>query len=96
MYYIDGMLNELRKRGYKWKGMSKRVRLKDEEIIQIHIFPNEEGVRYSSCKNDNFLGHAGVVMAGHWNTKEPVPKEFCGSQAEQHWLASVPAGMKEG
>lgn len=53
MYCIDGMQNELMRLGYKWKGTSKRVRLKEEEVLQIHIFPNEEGAWYSSCKNDN-------------------------------------------
>lgn len=43
MYYIDGTQNELMRLGYKWEGMSKRVRLKEEEAIQIHIFPNKEG-----------------------------------------------------
>lgn len=41
MHYIDGMQNELMSLGYKWKGMSKSVRLKEE--FQMHIFPNEEG-----------------------------------------------------
>lgn len=53
MYYIDGMPNELMRLGYKWEGMSKRVRLKEEAAIQIHIFPNKEGAWYPLCKNDN-------------------------------------------
>lgn len=33
-------------------------------------------------------------MAGHWNTKEPVPKEFGGSWAEEH--CQCPQGWKKG
>lgn len=76
--------------------MSKRERLKEEGVIQIHIFPKEEGAWYSSCKMITCLGRAGVAVAGHWNTKAAVPKQFCGSCAEQHHLAPVPTGTKEG
>jgi len=40
-------------------------------------------------------GCARVAAAGHWNTEEPVSKEFCGSWPEQHRLAPVPTGVKE-
>lgn len=60
--------------GYIWNGLSKRERLKEEGVIQIHIFTNEEGAWYSSCKMITSLGCAGVAVAGHWNTKEAVPK----------------------
>lgn len=58
------------------KGTSKRVSLKEEEVIQSHIFPNEEGAWHSSCKKRLHLGHTGFAVACPWNTTEP--KKFWG------------------
>lgn len=38
------------------------------------------------------LGHTGFAVACHWDTTEP--EEFWGSGAEQHFLGSVPTGIK--
>lgn len=77
------------------KGMSKRVSLKEKEVIQIHIFPNEEGARHTSCKKRQcaLVKATGFAVACHWNASEP--KEFCGSGAEYHCLGPVPTGIKE-
>lgn len=44
------------------KGMSKRVSLKEQEVVQIYIFPNEEGAWHSCRKRQRAL----VIQALLW------------------------------
>lgn len=63
MYCIDGMQNELMRLGYKWKGTSKKVRLKEEEVLQIISFLMRKVHGTLHVKMITCLGHAGVAVA---------------------------------
>lgn len=71
------------------KGMSKRVSLKEQEVVQIYIFPNEEGAWHSCRKRQRAL----VIQALLWLATGTQQSQRS-SGAEQHFLGSVPTGIK--
>lgn len=75
------------------KGMSKRESLKEVEVIQIHIFPNEEGAWHFMQKKTVCFGPMGFAVACHWNTTEP--KEFCGLRLSNNIWVQCPQGSKK-